>query len=769
MKLGEKFKKAIAVFIAAAAMITLFSGISLAADTTNASRGSDVDAIEPIPLLVIKISFDADGDGKDWYYDDNYMFGAPKDPNSPAYGEQWCYSDDEYWSKELFSDSKWSLKSYYNFISNGSFYFYPAEETYSPDTYKNKPNNGEYDGVNDGIIHVVLSGVKHPDYAGGEGLNCGNERTLALKAADQYVDFSKYDKNHDGFISYKELSIAFVYGGIEVSYGGAAPASLTMRTHAAVTWPNMDVKLDGVRVLNSAYSGSLRVGDCLGTQATHPGYGTFAHELGHVLGAADLYTRNEIWIGSPGALSLMGTGSKGRAEGSGKSGSSPAILDPYYAVAWGFAPETVAENGKNEYTLYSHESGKYNVLRINTSNPDEYYLVENRSHSKESYDYNGLTASDVQGIVIWHVDNHTMCTDLQVNTGGRGHDSGLTVLTPKPEGEETGKTYETGATTGFTKDTAQFDCTEYEFFYSNTWYTVMTADEAATCNIKIEVLDEAGDEMRIVVDSTSVVPVRYTVEGSDRTISSFSLNANITDYGESAIEYCKFAISEKRDMSDPIEKTFEKDNNGVFTASFEGLKEGTTYYYTVEIKTEAKTITKSGIISTASTPVAATSYTLTIYKKLTDNDKGITMKIKFGEKFTYSFPMTKSGYEFGGWYLDEACTEKFDMNFTQDEENDFSIYAKWIPKNDACVLKVNGATYTNKIFAVEAGETFIEPQAAEKEGYEFIGWFADEACTTPFDFSKAVSATGTVNVYAKYKSLSGDDETTTPISTTAAT
>ena len=126
--------------------------------------------------------------------------------------------------------------------------------------------------------------------------------------------------------------------------------------------------------------------------------------------------------------------------------------------------------------------------------------------------------------------------------------------------------------------------------------------------------------------------------------------------------------------------------------------------------------------------------------------------------------MTKSGYAFVGWYTDEALTQKFDMNFTQNEANDFSIYAKWVPSNEAATLKFSGATVTNKVFSVLVGEKFTVPEVAERENDEFLGWYTDENFTTPFDFDAATTAAGTTTLYAKWKS---SDETKEPTQSTS--
>lgn len=86
-------------------------------------------SLDPIPLLVIKISFDANKNGID-DYDMSNGSKLYSDKTSPYYGEQWSYSTDKYWYNAFFSNDKSSMKTYYKEVSNGSFYFCPAEETY---------------------------------------------------------------------------------------------------------------------------------------------------------------------------------------------------------------------------------------------------------------------------------------------------------------------------------------------------------------------------------------------------------------------------------------------------------------------------------------------------------------------------------------------------------------------------------------------------------------------------------------------------------------
>ena len=737
------FKRILALALTLILFTSMFAISSLAAlEPTNTGKYS-----EPIPLLVIKISFDADGNGLNSYKDDKKIDNT--EPSSPRYGEQWCYSPDSWWYDQLFSDEQYySLKNYYKYISNGKFWWEPVKETYGTE--------------NDGVVHVVLANVKHPNTTMGD-TQSGPERGLAVRAADEYVDFSQYDKNGDGVITYRELTIAFVYGGMEASIGQGNTRQFAFNTHAHVTSSYENILLDGVKVLNGAY---VRVGESISTaEGKYLAYGTFAHELGHVLDAKDLYLSDGAkWWGSPGPLSLMGGGSKGKAGGNGYTGTSPSSLDPYYCVDYGFADLVMADSDQPEYTLYAHSTGQYNVLRINTPNPNEYYLVENRYGGDKSYDKNGLHANaDTDGILVWYINELSMNNYTRPNNGGEGHDIGITIL--NPDGGLSGDV----ANPAYSSKTASFDNHKYKFQTTGTWSVLLTKDQMANFHITIDFLSDPGEEMTIRVNGIYDMPVQYKVVEYDLSMTELGLKAVVSNYNNNEIVSASVKISTNKDMSNAQTITATLLEDGYYGAKFTGLTEDTKYYYAFEVVGSKNTNVVTGETFTHAKPVEKTNYVVSAYRNLTDNDTSPReIKVNFGETLSYSFPMSRSGYAFMGWYLDSEFTKPFDMSFTQNEAIDFSIYAKWVPNSEAATLKLNGATAENKIFSILPGETFTEPVIAPKDGYEFEGWFADAEFTTPFDFSAPVNQTGNVTVYAKWKNLNPE---TTPITqaTTAAT
>ena len=69
-----------------------------------------------VPLLVIKLSFDANGNGINDYDPENPK-ALYSNSSSPLYGEQYCFSEDSVWAEKCFGNSGASLSDYYKEIS----------------------------------------------------------------------------------------------------------------------------------------------------------------------------------------------------------------------------------------------------------------------------------------------------------------------------------------------------------------------------------------------------------------------------------------------------------------------------------------------------------------------------------------------------------------------------------------------------------------------------------------------------------------------------
>lgn len=306
------------------------------------------------------------------------------------------YSDST-WSDYVFSSTSNSVNNYYNEVSSGKLSFLPAEENYQ--------------NTNDGVIRVRLP-YNHPNTGGNTSYLNQQIVRDALVQADSYIDFASYDKNADNNISFDELHIVTVVAGNEASYGNFNNLP-SIWAHKWSLFGSYITQLDGKFLCSPNNSGYTMIGERHGDHMAT--IGVLCHELGHDLGLPDLYDTDNTSLGV-GIHSLMAGGSWTSLYGA-YPGSSPAHLDPWSKIKLDFAAPTVV-NASESLTVNSIGTGQYNILKIETPNPDEYFLVENRQF--EGYDKGLQPRSSSGGIALWHIDEGVIRNNIyDVNANER--------------------------------------------------------------------------------------------------------------------------------------------------------------------------------------------------------------------------------------------------------------------------------------------------------------------------------------------------------------
>ena len=733
------------VFVLCAALMTV-SAADAMEEYNYTEIKSGYEGYKPIPLLVIVINFDADGDGKDAYKEGKNTTVKTSD----AYKEQWAHSEESYWANSLFGDEGNTMKNYFKLMSKGNFWWTPAEETYGEE--------------NNGIVYVTLN-MQHPGAISGQPASIGAARIPALQAAAKYVDFAKYDTDGNGGISWDELTVLFICGGrsTKIDY---SPTGYNIWGMHSFQSPGTDwyAHINGVRVMARKDEAKYCVVGEMSYDGKPIGFGTIAHELGHVLGANDLYTRgtNAVWCGGPGDIALQGTGSGlGTLKGV-RALTAPSAIDPYYLIDYGFEKAEVAQDGT--YTLYSRESdkGEYNIIKINTGNPKEYYLIENR-YTKDPSTYDAIPGA-AKGIQIWHVDESIMNGFLVPNcyTKGAPHAPGLTPL--YPNGNTGGSAYDNWSSK---EGKNLFDCRKFKFIGSDTWHTLLSDEQAEKLNLKIEMLSECGNEMQIKVTGTVAVPVDFKLS-STTTLDTASVVGKITELNCGSLNMITAVISKKTDYSDPVATLYAKpEENGSFSFDFTGLDSKSTYYAKITAKgSNGESFRELKLYTKAPPKVRTDDYSVYLYKGMTKANRPYEVTVKCGETLKYSFPMEKSLEKFGGWYYDVDCTSPYNMATTKDDCEPVYLYARWIANDDAVMLKIVNAKAKYEVFAIKAGESFTQPALEDNGGKTFIGWYTDPQFTTEFVFDEPIYDAGTVTIYARWE---GDEPAPLATTTPAAT
>ena len=118
--------------------------------------------------------------------------------------------------------------------------------------------------------------------------------------------------------------------------------------------------------------------------------------------------------------------------------------------------------------------------------------------------------------------------------------------------------------------------------------------------------------------------------------------------------------------------------------------------------------------------------------------------------------LTKEGYMFGGWFLDENFTGSkleavpFPAGTAGQTNIPVMVYAKWTPTPYTITFNTNGGSDQDALRYTIETETFKLPTRTTKAGYTLVGWYIDEALTKPY--GEVVKGThGDFTLYAKWK------------------
>lgn len=113
-----------------------------------------------------------------------------------------------------------------------------------------------------------------------------------------------------------------------------------------------------------------------------------------------------------------------------------------------------------------------------------------------------------------------------------------------------------------------------------------------------------------------------------------------------------------------------------------------------------------------------------------------------------------SGYTFDGWYPNDTCTEPWDFSEDTMPGEDLTLYARWTQVMDGnykVFYRLNGHGGPIDPAAVQTGNAIPQPAAPAENGWEFKGWYTDEALTTLCDFENDTVPDHDVTLYAEWE------------------
>ena len=647
------------------------------ANAQKISVKNSVTETEKIPLLIILVNFDPNGNGVDDFDE--------KNPDAiKSTGEQWADTElaDHY---NLYFGDGYSLTNYYLEMTMGAFCFAPAEL-----------DKTQGNGITNGCLEVTVN-IPHPGASGVPGLKSAQDTIKTIvDATDEYINYKKFDKNNNGKLDETEFACVILNSGIDVSTGTSKLAKYPFQVHG--TSQNLPGKRDGVSFSKVTNIGEYELRNGTNNPPVITQIGTPAHELAHNLGAEDLYdTKRNGHTGSgvtgwPRAYDFS-------LECNGNhisKGSMPAYLDPYHRIYLGWAESQTVGDGV--YTISSTMTNNYVILRVNTPDPDEYYLVEIRL--KEGFEQKLTSGSSKGGIMVWHIDDA-----LNRKYFAEGSASTSTTLNGKRHDPSIVPLFRTGydAEGRYMTDTTPSDPFYYydendlskAVFESGNFRSVTNGKQSFNSypsgwqgnenyNLRIEVLSAPGQEMTVKISGSQDGRKDFAPEISadyvSKTHNTLTLQGKVDAFNESNITESAIIISTNENFTENIErKDVEIDENGKFTATFENLTPQTKYYYMVYVNSNHGAAMAKKNVSTNTPPKEQNFIKISLYRGLKEPDSAYDVRVDFGSKLVVnSAIMNKPGYTFEGWYYDAEFTKPYDINTVIEKGTaPFSLYAKW--------------------------------------------------------------------------------------------
>ena len=536
------------------------------------------------------------------------------------------YDKSHEWYDDFFGD-KDSLQDYYSIMSNRKFTWVPAEENCSTHDPQEKDTVKEsFDRINDGIIHVTLN-EDHGEW--GDTNNDDKMGTIdqsliaALDKADEYIDFSKYDRNDNKKIENNELGVGFILAGYEAAGAGSgtefynAHKNMMLWSHQSEMSYEDDSEgyFDGVRIASYIAVPDFAVidsekEDVSDANVKKEDLGVVYHELGHYLGLPDFYDTEylestkpdkAVWMGYDSfILSLMDEGGNAKDL---KGNKRPSALDAWSRAFLEWEEPEIAE-GDGEYTLYSQESGNYNILKIPTEIDSEYYLLENRR--TEGIDIglreyktdlgNGRIASS-NGLVLWHIDEDVY-NDYKSNNKVNNTDHRLAIVPLFAESLKDNRDSFTLDFKGSKPYTAEDDNKGLLPFYSKSNFEAIFGDikdyeeglylpvygegdkaddpdSRILSSIRLEFIDDDSREMKVRISGVpEPAPEPEPEDKKDKYSSGEALSSILTEKDLSVLNDPSVSVASKNGVLLKIDKAIESRVKGKKTISFNSAVRG---------------------------------------------------------------------------------------------------------------------------------------------------------------------------------------------------
>lgn len=412
---------------------------------------------------------------------------------------------------------------------------------------------------------ITLS--KNMSYYGGNGYGGDDQHPAdmvkeACEQLDDQIDFTEYDRDHDGTVD----NIFIFYAGRGEASGGSAdtvwPHSWNM---SSAGYPNL--YFDGVRIYTYGCSNEW--------EGSRPdGVGTFIHEFSHVMGLPDLYATRYTSSFTPGAWSALDYGPYNN------DGMTPPLYSAFERYALGWMEPKEIKDPANAF-LPPISENVAGVIR--TPKDTEFFLVENRQ--KQGWD----AYIPGHGMLVWHVDydDYTWTRNEVNNT---------------PSHQYVDIEEADGTQTDYSRDGDAFPGASNVTEFTADTRPAMKTWNGTSIDAPLTDIQEIDGNIRFKISGGGIdLPAPQTMNPTDITPYGFTAKWK----GSAVYNTLLSVFTASGDKRNYVEGYNMRNMEKASQCVIEDLKPSTTYYYTV-------TYTDGWGMSEESEPVKVTTADLNI-------------------------------------------------------------------------------------------------------------------------------------------------------------
>lgn len=148
----------------------------------------------------------------------------------------------------------------------------------------------------------------------------------------------------------------------------------------------------------------------------------------------------------------------------------------------------------------------------------------------------------------------------------------------------------------------------------------------------------------------------------------------------------------------------------------------------------------------------ASAYTATFKYNYEGAPADYTCSVEEGQTVEAPADPTRDKYKFNGWFNEASCKTPADFEYAV--TSDLTFYAGWVQTVAVISFNYNYQGAVSTTAAVDIGTTAAQPEAPERDGYVFDGWYKESACINEFSFDTPI--TGDTEIFAKWEASAGD-------------